>query len=89
MLNNYKIIKQIFIKYNCISPSSAPVERMFSLATHVNSAKRNRMCDKTFEIMVYHNNTIVLSGNILPYILAYMHSMFNDFLLLLYICLLY
>ena len=57
MLNNYKIIKQIFIKYNCILPSSAPVERMFSLATHINSAKRNRIGDKTFEYMV------VLRGN--------------------------
>ena len=40
---------QIFIKYNGILPSSAPVERMFSLATHVNSAKRNRIGDNTFE----------------------------------------
>ena len=54
---NYKIIKQIFIKYNCILPSSAPVERFFSLATHINNAKRNRIGDKTFEYMV------VLIGN--------------------------
>ena len=52
MLNNYKIIKQIFIKYNCILPSTAPVERMFSLATHINSAKINRIGDKTFDFMV-------------------------------------
>ena len=56
MLNNYKIIKQIFIKYNCILPSSAPVERIFSLATHI-SVKINRIGDKTFEYMV------VLCGN--------------------------
>ena len=56
-LINYKIIKKIFIKYNCILPSSAPVERMFSLETHINSAKVNRIGDKTFEYMV------VLRGN--------------------------
>ena len=49
MLNNYKIINQIFIKYNCILSSSASVKRMFSLATHINSAKRNRIGDKTFK----------------------------------------
>ena len=54
MLNNYKIIKNKFIKYKCILPSSAPVERMFSLATHINSAKRNRNGDKTFEYIYYH-----------------------------------
>ena len=63
MLNNYKIIKQIFIKYNCILPSPALVERMFSLATHINSAKRNIIGDKIFEYMV------VLRGN--------MHYMLN------------
>ena len=66
MLNNYKIIKQIFIKYNCILRSSAPVERMYSLATYINSAKINTICDKTFEYMV------VLRGN--------MHYMLNVFI---------
>ena len=50
-------IKKIFIKYNCILLSSAPIERLCSLATHINIAKRNIIDDKTFEYMV------VLRGN--------------------------
>ena len=50
MLNNYKIIKQIFIKYHYILPYSAPVERMFSLATHINSSKINRISDTNIRV---------------------------------------
>ena len=69
MLNNYKIIKQIFIKYNCILPSSAPVERIFSLATYINSAIINRIGDNTFEYMV------VLHGS--------MHDILNVFIIII------
>ena len=55
-------------------PSSAPVEQMFSLATHINSAKRNRITilrygDTKCEYMA------VLRGN--------MHSMLNVFVIII------
>ena len=63
-------------------PSSAPVERMFSQATHINSAKRN-----IIEILRYGDTKCeymaVLCGN--------MHSMLNVFVIIIIvgICLLY
>ena len=52
MLNNYAIIKTLFLKYNSILPSSAPVKRMFSIATNVNKPKRNKLNDTNFELLV-------------------------------------
>ena len=52
MLNNYQIIKMLFIKYNSILPSSAPVERMFSIATNINKPKSNKLNDTNFALLV-------------------------------------
>ena len=57
--NAYTIIKNIFLKYNTLSPSSAPVERLFSFATTTNSPKANRSTNKMFE------QKIVLKANLL------------------------
>ena len=52
MLNNYPIIKMLFIKYNSILPSSAPVERMFSIDTNINKPKHNKLNYTKFALLV-------------------------------------
>lgn len=52
MLEKYPHVKQVFIRYNTMIPSSGPVERLFSFGGLVHSAKRNRMSDKTFETLL-------------------------------------
>ena len=59
MLNNYPIIKMLFIKYNSILPSSAPVERMFSIATNINKPKRNKLNDTKFTLLVLLKSNIL------------------------------
>lgn len=49
MLNEFPIIKKVFIKFNTPLPSSAPVERLFSYATMMNLPKWNRLSDMHFE----------------------------------------
>jgi len=45
------VIKQLFVRYNTCLPSSAPVERLFSLASLVLTKRRNRLDDKLFETL--------------------------------------
>ncbi|KAK7149322.1 hypothetical protein R3I94_008836 [Phoxinus phoxinus] len=48
-LCGFSLIKKISLRYNAATPSSAPVERLFSLGKLVFSPKRNRLSDKRFE----------------------------------------
>ncbi|CAH1112903.1 unnamed protein product [Psylliodes chrysocephalus] len=52
MLNEYNIVKQLFIKYNCILSSSAPVERLFSFAKIINAPRRHVLSDTHFEKLI-------------------------------------
>lgn len=57
MLNKYPLVKRLFLKFNTTLPSSAPVERLFSYATFINTPRRHALSDKTFE------NLVILKAN--------------------------
>ena len=52
MLQKYPHVKQIFIRYITMIPSSRSVERLFNFGRLVHGAKRNRMSDETFETLL-------------------------------------
>ncbi|XDV11629.1 hypothetical protein PO909_000517, partial [Leuciscus waleckii] len=49
ILKQFPTIKDISLKKNAATPSSAPVERLFSLRSLVLSPKRNKLSDQRFE----------------------------------------
>lgn len=55
-LEKFTYMKKIFIKYNTIISSSAPVERVFSFAKMLLRPQRQRLSDKTFEQLLVLKN---------------------------------
>lgn len=55
-LNGFPLIKNISLKYDAATPSSAPVERLFSRGKLVFTPKRNRLSDQKFEKLLRYNH---------------------------------
>ncbi|CAH0563068.1 unnamed protein product [Brassicogethes aeneus] len=52
LLDKYPFVKILYIRYNTSLPSSAPVERLFSFATFLNTPRRHALSDQHFESLL-------------------------------------
>lgn len=55
-LSDYPTIKKLFLKYNCILPSSAAVERIFNFAKMILRPQRQRLIPSRFEKLLVLKN---------------------------------
>lgn len=53
VFNNEASLIDLFLKFNTGMPSSAAVERLFSLGKDIARAKRNRLADNTFDTLMF------------------------------------
>ncbi|XP_065315835.1 uncharacterized protein LOC135924669 [Gordionus sp. m RMFG-2023] len=64
LYNDFPKLKLLFIKYNVVLTSSAPVERLFSLGKLIFGDKRARLLDNNFEInLLLKANKHLLDSN--------------------------
>lgn len=63
-LSNYKNVCSVFLKYNTCLPSSAPVERLFSIGGLIPTPRRNSLSDAAFQqlLMLKINSSFVNSS---------------------------
>ena len=59
-LKSFPLAAQAFCKSNCTLPNSAAVERLFSAASQVLTARRYKMADETFDKLVFLRITIAI-----------------------------
>uniref|UniRef100_H3A5J1 BED-type domain-containing protein n=1 Tax=Latimeria chalumnae TaxID=7897 RepID=H3A5J1_LATCH len=55
-MSTYPNVREVFLRYNVTIPSSAPVERLFSLGTRVFAPRRNRLPDERVELILLRYN---------------------------------
>ena len=57
-----RLIRQLFLKFNSSTPSSTPVERLFSGAAQILTPRRNRLSVEHIDMMLLLKIMISFSG---------------------------